>query len=171
MNATRFSTGENGMTTAGRRLLFAALAAGAVAAGCGPTCDAASLVETTRVLGARVTAGTDAPSRATPSPGEAAAVTWLVTGPTAPAAQGWVFALCQPALSGALTCGSAPYAVYQGDEVQPAVAMTMPDAGTLGAATSVLLYGRICDGAAPTLHTQRRMTACAAGAGPNTRPR
>src|SRR3569623_744964 len=168
MNATRFSTGENGMTTAGRRLLFAALAAGAVAAGCGPTFDAASLVETTRVLGARVTAGTDAPARATPSPGEAAAVTWLGTGPTAPAAQGWVFALCQPALSGELTCGSAPYAVYQGNEVQPAVAMTMPDAGTLGAATSGLLYGRICDGAAPTFDPQSGLAGCAAAAAGTT---
>jgi hypothetical protein len=48
-----------------------------------------------------------------------------------------------------VTCGDAPYAVYQGSEPQPVVAVTMPDAGTLGGATSVLLYGRICDGTAP----------------------
>src|SRR3569623_2835305 len=154
MNATRFSTGENGMTTAGRRLLFAALAAGALGAGCGPTFDAASLVEPTRVLGARVTAGTEAPSRATPLAVEPASVSWLVTGPATPGTQGWAFALCQPALSGDVTCGSAPYTVYQGNDAQPTVALTMPDASTLGAATSVLLYGRICDGAAPTFDPQ-----------------
>jgi hypothetical protein len=55
------------MASSLRRLLVAALLLGAV--GCGPTFDPASQLETTRVLGARVTAGTDTPSRASPLPG------------------------------------------------------------------------------------------------------
>jgi hypothetical protein len=144
------------------------LAAVALAAGCGPTFDPPSLVATTRVLGARVTAGSEAPSRATPAPGEAASVAWLVTGPTTPGNQGWAFALCQPALSGDLTCGSAPYAIYQGSEPQPVVAVTMPDAGALAGATSVLLYGRICDGAEPIFDPQTGLPGCARGAAGTT---
>src|SRR4051812_49256549 len=86
------------MTSFSWRGSLVALAALALGAGCGPTFDPASLVQTTRVLGARVTAGTDVPSRASPVPGETASVTWLVRGPTAPGPQGWAFALCQPAL-------------------------------------------------------------------------
>jgi len=156
---------EQAMTFSARWFLVAALA---LAAGCGPTFDPPSLVATTRVLAARVTAGTEAPSRATPAPGEAASVAWLVTGPTAPGTQGWAFALCQPALSGDLTCGSAPYAVYQGSAPQPVVALTMPDAGALGTATSVLLYGRICDGADPTFEPQSGLPACTGGAAGTT---
>jgi len=151
-------------SSGGQRLFVAALAALALGPGCGPTFDPASLIETTRVLGARVTAGTDAPSRATPLPGETASVSWLVSGPTPPGRQGWAFALCQPALPGDLTCGGVPYAVYQGSDPQPALTLTMPDAGVLGAATSVLLYGRICDGAAPTFDAQSGLPGCAAGA-------
>lgn len=157
METTNPSTSEKLMSYPARRHFQAALLLGALSsAGCGPTFDPASLVETTRVLGARVTAGGDtagtpeAPSRATPLPGEAASVTWLVTGPTTPGTQGWAFALCQPVLSGDLTCGGVPYSVYQGNDPRPIVPMMMPDAAALGTATSVLLYGRICDGAAPT---------------------
>jgi len=155
------------MSSLARRsfILVGALLLGA---GCGPTFDPASLVETTRVLGARVTAGTDAPSRATPLPGETASVTWLVTGPTMPGPQGWAFALCQPPLPGDLSCGSAPYAIYQGSDARPVVALTMPDPGVLGAATSVLLYGRICDGAAPVFDPQTGLPACAGGAAGTT---
>ena len=137
-------------------------------AGCGPTFDPASQIETTRVLGARVTVGTDTPSRATPLPGETAAVTWLVTGRTPPGAQGWAFALCQPALSGDLTCGGAPYAVYQGSDPQPVVPVAVPGADVLGKASSVLLYGRICDGAAPTFDPQSGLPGCARGAAGTT---
>lgn len=170
MKAANLSASETVMPRSVRRLFLAALAWGAAGAGCGPTFDPASLIETTRVLGARVTASAnppsrpDAPSRATPLPGEAASVNWLITGPTAPGPQGWAFALCQPALSGDLTCGSAPNAIYQGNDSEPAVAMTMPDAGTLGGATSVLLYGRICDGAAPALDPESGLPTCAGGA-------
>ena len=161
MNATNVSIEKPSVKmTRSAPFLFVVLALGA---GCGPTFDPASLVQTTRVLGARVTAGGDTPSRATPAPGESAAVTWLVTGPSTPGTQSWAFALCQPALSGDLTCGSLPYAVYQGGDAQPVVALTMPDAATLGAATSVLLYGRICDGAAPTFDPQSGQPACAGG--------
>jgi len=145
-----------------------ALVLGTLAVGCGPTFDPASQLETTRVLGARVEAGTDAPSRATPLPGEAAAVTWLVAGPGTPGTQQWAFALCAPALAGDLDCGSVPYSVYQGSDAQPVVPVTMPTADVLGAATSVLLYGRICDGAAPTFDPDSGYPACAGGAAGTT---
>lgn len=155
---------ESAMSSFLQRSVLAAVAALVLGAGCGPTFDPASLVQTTRVLGARVTAGMDAPARATPLPGETASVAWLVTAPTPPGPQGWAFALCQPALPGDLTCGGAPYAVYQGSQPEPVVAVTMPDVGALNAATSVLLYGRICDGAAPTFAPQSGLPGCAGGA-------
>jgi hypothetical protein len=111
-----------------------------------------------------VTVGADTPARATPLPGETATVTWLVRAPSTPGPQGWAFALCQPQLAGDLTCGSAPYALYQGSDPQPVVDVTIPDAGVLGSATSVLLYGRICDGASPSFDPQRGLPACAGGA-------
>jgi len=152
-------------TFALRRVWATALLLGALGGtGCGPTFDPASEIETTRVLGARVTVGTDTPSRATPLPGETAAVTWLVTGPKPLGAQGWAFALCQPALAGDLTCGSAPYAIYQGNDSQPVVTAVVPGVDVLGTASSVLLYGRICDGAAPTFDPQTGLPGCAGGA-------
>lgn len=171
MQITKLSTSERLTTPSPRRHLQAALLLGALGSGCGPTFDPASLVQTTRVLGARVTAGADlsstaeTPSRATPLPGEAASVTWLVTGPTAPGPQGWAFTLCQPALAGDLTCGSVQYATYEGSDPRPVVSLTMPDVAALGMATSVLLSGRICDGAAPTTFDPAAPTPGVAGGG------
>src|SRR5262245_7887378 len=67
-----------------------------VFAGCGPTFDPASLINDTRVVGARIEVE-GAPDRASPKPGETVNVTWLVTSPDTTPSLGWTFAVCTPA--------------------------------------------------------------------------
>jgi len=133
-------------------------------AGCGPTFDPASLIKTTRVLGARVVAGdgSDGPTRAAPLPGESATVTWLVESPAETPPLGWVFALCAPAASSKrLDCGSAPFALFQGTENPPRMTITAPDAAELGAAQNLLLYGRVCVDSQPAFDPTSGLPSCA----------
>jgi hypothetical protein len=124
--------------------VFLVVVAGAVfLAGCGPTFDAASLIETTRVVGARIEVE-GAPERATPKPGEIANVTWLLTSPGATPPLSWAFAVCAPGTS--LGCDGAPLAMFAGTTSPPRLAIPVPAAGDLGAATRLTLYGQICDG-------------------------
>jgi hypothetical protein len=140
--------------------LGAALLAAAVVAGCGPTFDPASLIERTRVLGARVTVD-GAPERAAPAPGEAATVTWLMTSPTATTPPlGWAFALCAPNALGNLSCDQAPLDLYQGSESPPRVTFTVPGLDVLGTARSLILYGRICVSSAPTFDPVSGFPGC-----------
>src|SRR3982750_4534025 len=76
-------------------LVLAAVAAIALA-GCSNDLPVASVLERTRVLGARVEVASD-PGRAEVSPGEAASVSWIVAGPSAPATLDWAFPLCTTA--------------------------------------------------------------------------
>jgi hypothetical protein len=116
--------------------------------GCGPTFDPASLVKSTRVVGAHVeAAGTD--DRASPAPGEKATVTWLVTAPAAVPNLQWAFALCTPAAGGALGCTSTPLALFQGQGNPPSIPISVPAASALGGADQLTLFGRICDTGAP----------------------
>src|SRR5262245_46131309 len=115
---TRTGTGAMGMV--------AAMALGFLAA-CGPTCEPASLVRNTRVVGARAEVA-GAPERATPMPGEDATVTWFVTAPGEVPALGWAFALCLPQTEGgksSLDCGAGPLNVFQGTENPPRVSFTV----------------------------------------------
>jgi len=69
LSSNPFVSSRNTMTRPITTRLFslgAALLAAAVVAGCGPTFDPASLIEKTRVLGARVTVD-GAPERAAPA--------------------------------------------------------------------------------------------------------
>ena len=134
----------------------------AVAIGCGPSFDPASLIEKTRVVGARVEVD-GAPDRATPAPGETATVTWLVTSPTAKPPLGWAFALCAPNALGNLNCDSAPLNLYQGTDSPPRVSIAVPTADVLGAAQSIILYGRICVSSAPTFDPQSGYPGCTDG--------
>jgi hypothetical protein len=129
--------------------LGSALVLAAVAIGCGPDFDPGSLIEKTRVLGARVEVD-GAPERAAPLPGETATVTWLVTAPTAIPPLGWAFALCAPNALGKLSCDEAPLELYQGMQSPPRVTIAVPGADVLGSAQSLILYGRICVSSAPT---------------------
>jgi len=100
-------------------LLLLGFAGWILLAGCGPTFDPASLIATTRVLGARIEVE-GAPDRATPLPGETADVTWLVTSPEATPPLGWAFAVCTPGTVGGTTslgCESAPLALFQGTDI------------------------------------------------------
>jgi hypothetical protein len=131
--------------------------------GCGPTFDPASLVNSTRVVGAHVeAAGPD--DRATAAPGESAKVTWLVTAPAAVPDLQWAFALCAPAPAGALGCASAPLAVFQGTGNPPTAPVTMPAADALAGVDHLTLFGRICDTGAPIFDPQGN-PGCADGAG------
>ncbi|HEY7374420.1 MAG TPA: hypothetical protein VIF57_19810 [Polyangia bacterium] len=124
---------------------LALLIAGVLAiwlAGCSNDLPVASVLERTRVLGARVEIASD-PGRAEVSPGEAATVAWIVAGPAAPATLDWAFALCTTTTAGA-ACREAPQPIAAGNG-QPVVApFTTPDAATLGTDVLPLMLGEIC---------------------------
>lgn len=150
-------------------LLLLGLLGGIFLAGCGPTFDPASLIATTRVLGARVEVE-GAPDRATPIPGETVDVTWLVTSPEATPPLGWAFAVCTPGTVGGKTslgCASAPLALYEGTASPPRISIPVPTADVLGSATSLILYGQICSGAGsmPIFDPQSGIPGCTGGGG------
>jgi hypothetical protein len=115
-------------------------------AGCGDPLSPPWLIDKPRVLGARVEAA-DEPDRPWLRPGEAADVKWLVAGPDEAPPMRWAFALCLP---DAHDSCATPLQTMSGQG--PAVlSFTMPPAGTLGAAPSLLLAGVFCAGGAPVL--------------------
>jgi hypothetical protein len=137
--------------------------------GCGPTFDPASLITTTRVLGARVEVE-GALDRATPIAGETADVTWLVTSPAATPPLGWAFAVCTPGTVGgkiSLGCQSAPLALFEGTAAPPRIAIPVPTMDLLGTATSLVLYGEICSsaGSMPIFDPQSGIPGCTGGGG------
>jgi hypothetical protein len=131
--------------------------------GCADDFDSTSLVESTRVIGARVEVE-NAPDRASPAPGETATVKWFVTAPGATPPLSWAFALCKPAPGGQLGCGDVPFATFQGTGA-PAVTVTLPAADLLAGAHTVTLFGRLCDDAAPIFDPRTGNPSCASGHG------
>ena len=100
----------------------------------------------------RLAAGTDArPRRARRgrrrsgarrgTPGEAAAVEWLVAGPSAPATLDWAFALCT---TGGADCADAPPPIAAGSGAPVVVPFTTPDAAALGTDLLPLMLGVVC---------------------------
>jgi hypothetical protein len=143
---------------------LAALTVGAlVFAGCGPEMSPPSLINDTRVVGARVEVE-GAPERASPAPGETATVTWLVTAPAETPPLGWTFALCLPDAPGKLGCAAAPLGVWQGTSNPPRVTLAIPDEAALAGTSRLTLYGRICAGAAPTFDAGSGLPGCEGGA-------
>ncbi|HET9989299.1 MAG TPA: hypothetical protein VFQ65_12300, partial [Kofleriaceae bacterium] len=129
--------------------------------GCGPTFDPASLINTTRVLGARVEVE-GAPDRASPVPGETANVTWLVTSPDGTPPLGWAFRVCTtPA------CESGVIAQFEGTASPPRLAIPVPSSDYLGSAKSVIVLGEICDGgdSLPAFDPQSGVPGCTNGSG------
>jgi hypothetical protein len=122
---------------------------------CAPSMDPASLVEKTRVIGARVEVE-GAPERAMPRPGERAHVRWLVTAPAEMPPIGWTFALCTGPSSAATGCGHEPLGVMQGHEAQPAMDITVPPAEALGDARVLVLFGRVCSNSEPMIDAAGR---------------
>jgi hypothetical protein len=113
-----------------------------LAAGCSNDLPVASVLERTRVLGARVEVASD-PGRAEVAPGEAATVAWLVAGPSAPASLDWAFALCNTATTNT-TCADAPQPVATGSGTPVVAGFTTPDAATLGTELLPLMIGAVC---------------------------
>jgi len=120
-------------------LVLAGIAA-VLAAGCNNDLPVASTLERTRVLGARVEIASD-PGRAEVMPGEAASVTWIVEGPSAPATLDWAFALCT---TGGGDCADAPQPAGTGSGAPVTVPFTAPDAATLGTSLRPLMLGVVC---------------------------
>jgi hypothetical protein len=114
----------------GKRLGFAlgCIAVAAALGGCDNDLPVASVLERTRVIGARVEVAGD-PGRAEVSPGEAATVSFAVAGPSAPATLDWGFALCTGAGG---FCRDTPQSVGTGSGTPVVVSFTTPDAATLG---------------------------------------
>lgn len=151
------------------RSLLLGLAGCILMAGCGPQFDPGSLVDKTRVLGARIEVD-GAPDRAAPTPGETANVSWLVTSPGATPPLAWAFAAClRGAAAGksTLTCADEPLARFEGSSSPPQISIPVPSAATLGGAASVVLYGQICAGAdsVPTFDPQGGLSGCTGGRG------
>jgi hypothetical protein len=121
-------------------LVLGAVAAVLLAAGCSNDLPVASVLERTRVLGARVEIAAD-PGRAEVAPGEAASVTWIVAGPSAPATLDWAFALCT---TGGADCADAPQLIGTGSGTPVTVGFTTPDAATLGTNLLPLMLGVVC---------------------------
>jgi len=142
------------------RALLAILMAGSVLAACGEPFDPPSLIEKTRVLGARVEVTGDS-TRATPRPGEGATVTWIMAAPEAVPALGWAFVVCRYGFATPTeACSPAPLAVAQGTGT-PTFEVLVPTADVLGAAPRLQLFGQICENSAPTLDPQTNLPTCA----------
>jgi hypothetical protein len=140
--------------------IAAAIALAWIVAGCAPAMDPPSLIETTRVLGARVEVAGD-PGRATPKPGESASVTWLMVAPGDMPPLAWAFAFC-PGTRTSLDCAGAPIALMQGHDV-PAVSVDTPAADALGSTQLLVLEGRVCVGGDPVLDGASGRPSCTGG--------
>lgn len=139
-----------------RRLLFVALSLAA----CAPELDPPSLLERTRVVGARVEVVGD-PGRATPRPGEAATITWLITGPAPdPAALSWAFVVC-PGAGAEPICAGEPLALSRGHESAPVFTLPVPSAEQLGGIRQLVVLGRICVGSDPVIDEVTGIPRCA----------
>lgn len=142
-------------------LILGAILAILAAAGCSNDLPVASVLERTRVLGARVEVASD-PGRAEVSPGESAAVSWIIAGPSAPATLDWAFALCT---TGGADCADAPQPLAAGSGTPVTVPFTTPDAATLGTNLLPLMLGAVCaDGTLGFDPTQPLPTCTGAGA-------
>ena len=129
---------------AGARFGAAAVMTAALA-GCGNDLPAASNLERTRVLGARVQVAAlagdpDPQPRDSVLAGESAAVEWLVAGPSDPGAFAWTFATCV-AIDGA--CVGAPGASAGGTGLPVLAPFTTPDATALPAPRVPLMTGTL----------------------------
>jgi hypothetical protein len=139
-------------TNVSPRWSMAVVALALVAGACAPEMDPVSLVEKTRVIGARVEVE-GAPERSTPRAGETVNVSWLMTSPDAMpdtvARLGWAFLLCPGASGGDdLGCVGEPLTVFQGKD-RPNIQVSIPAREALGGARELVLFGRICTASEP----------------------
>lgn len=121
--------------------------------GCDDPLLEAQRIEHTRVLGARVEVSTDA-TRASPRPGEAVHMQWLVADPRPSPNLGWHLSACAAAekTRGTPECAAPPFAEQSSsllDPALPVIDFTLPDAATLGSSRKVVVYGNICSDEQP----------------------
>jgi hypothetical protein len=142
----------------------AAVALSVLAAACAPEMDPVSLVERTRVIGARVEVE-GAPERSSPRPGETANVSWLMTSPTDMPPLGWAFVLCPGASAGDDLGGvGEPLAIFQGRD-HPTMKVVVPAREALGNASELVLFGRVCTASEPKLDATGRPVCTDSGDG------
>ena len=119
-------------------------------AGCDDALTRVDLVANLRVLAARVEVDGE-PDRASPLPGEAAAVRWLVADRHPEPPLGWTFAACEAAPPGSSlpSCAAEPFATASADVPvagEPRIDFVVPDETTAGA---LALFGVVCPDSAP----------------------
>jgi hypothetical protein len=115
--------------------------------GCGDPIHPQQVIEKPRVIGARAEVQGDV-DRATPDPGEAAAIRWLVVDPFGSPDFGFSLVACEPSpvATGVSRCGADPFATgfaRPGGEELPTLVFTLP-ADYL--ASTILVAGVVCFG-------------------------
>jgi hypothetical protein len=111
--------------------------------------DPGSLIADTRVLGARVEVHGDE-ARASPRPGEAVDITWVVAAPNGELELRWAFLACE-GTQGDPSCVKGLSGVSEGHGSQPALSFALPKELK---ADQVLVLGVICDGGTPAVNDQ-----------------
>ncbi len=150
--------------TGSPRGVSTALAASVLLWACGDPIKDPQLIEETRVLGARVEVEGE-PDRATPAPGEAATVRWLVADPDQPLTRTWAFTVCAAldVARGTPVCLAAPFATFESREPtleQPAFSLALPEATELDGVVQLSVLGVICTGGQPHLGADWADTGC-----------
>ncbi len=114
-------------------------------AGCGPSFDPASSITKPRILGAKVQLSDDS-TIAWPEPGEQVHLEWLGVDPLNTPAFEWGFGTCvaAPTLSGGQLCQATPFDLVESQGQTPVYDFTVPDAGMLSNAQSLLVAGALC---------------------------
>lgn len=119
-------------------------------AGCDDALTRVDLVANLRVLGARVEVEGE-PGRASPAPGEAAAVRWLAADRHPEPELGWAFAVCAAAPSGSSlpACAGEPFATATADVPvigEPRVEFVVPEDVE---SEALAVFGVVCPGSEP----------------------
>ena len=128
-------------------LCLALLSAVSLNIGCDDTLKRVSLIEETRVLGARAEVDGD-PLRSSPEPGERATVRFFVAAPDGPASVDYALSACavKPTFNGIPQCSGLPFASTQRTEssTEPvAIELEVPIATDLDATPHALIRGTI----------------------------
>lgn len=128
---------------------------------CTDDLDPASLVNKTRIVGAKVRSETE-PSSTWVRPGERASFELFTVFAREPRPLAWIFGACVPApvLTGGAFCGSEPFDVQMGSGDTVRHSFDMPSADVLGTADNVLLIGAVCAGGTPSFDLAKREARC-----------
>ena len=148
--------------------VWSLLAALFVLAGCDDSLKSVSLIEETRVLGARVEVASDA-TRSSPEPGESASLRLFVAAPNEPFNVSYTLSVCpvSPVNSGAPTCAGAPFASTEQAEpgaTAPELDFQVPADLDLSRTPHGFASALVCP-ASPLNQPEMGAASCADGAG------